>query len=99
MKTSTKLSLVAGLLAGYVLGARAGRERYDQIAGAAQKAWDSKPVQKQVVKVRGAVDRYVPKAVESTFHAIGKVASNLVGKVLGGPRQAPTGTVDNPAQR
>ncbi|BBH70079.1 hypothetical protein ACTI_67640 [Actinoplanes sp. OR16] len=32
------LTLAAGLATGYVLGARAGRERYDQIASAARKA-------------------------------------------------------------
>ncbi|MGO1544413.1 MAG: YtxH domain-containing protein [Gulosibacter sp.] len=83
MKTSTKLSLIVGLVAGYVLGARAGRERYDQIAAGAQTVWNSKPVQKQVDNVQGLTSKYVPKAVESTFKGAGKVASSLVGKVLG----------------
>ena len=33
----SKLSLIAGLGVGYVLGARAGRERYEQIKAGAQK--------------------------------------------------------------
>ena len=33
----TKLTLLAGFGAGYVLGARAGRERYEQI----RRAWDN----------------------------------------------------------
>ncbi|MFW5470880.1 protoporphyrinogen oxidase [Knoellia sp. CPCC 206435] len=43
-----KLSFLAGLAAGYVLGARAGRERYAQIKTVSGKVWQSKPVQKQV---------------------------------------------------
>lgn len=36
-----RTALVLG--AGYVLGARAGRERYEQIAATAQKLWESAP--------------------------------------------------------
>ena len=43
-----KLMLVAGLAVGYVLGSRAGRERYDQIARAADSFWHSRPVQRQM---------------------------------------------------
>jgi hypothetical protein len=43
-----KLSFIAGLAAGYVLGARAGRQRYEQIARTSGKVWNSDPVQKQV---------------------------------------------------
>ncbi|RRJ85955.1 hypothetical protein EG850_10435 [Gulosibacter macacae] len=102
MKFTTKLSLVAGLAAGYVLGARAGRKRYEQIAAGAQKLWQSKPVQKQAEKVMGLVDQYVPQAVEGGFSLLGKGASALT-KVATKSRQrqsaapAPTGSADNPA--
>jgi hypothetical protein len=43
-----KLTFIAGLAAGYVLGARAGRQRYEQIARTSGKVWNSGPVQKQV---------------------------------------------------
>ncbi len=43
-----KLSFIAGLAAGYVLGARAGRQRYEQIRRTSGKVWHSQPVQKQV---------------------------------------------------
>lgn len=46
-----KAALVIGLAAGYVLGARAGRERYEQIKEQATKVWELDPVQKQVAKV------------------------------------------------
>ncbi|GGH50211.1 hypothetical protein [Microbacterium album] len=47
-----KLGLVIGLGAGYVLGARAGRQRYEQIKTQALKVWSLDPVQEQVAKVR-----------------------------------------------
>ncbi len=43
-----KLSFLAGLAAGYVLGARAGKQRYAQIKTVSGKVWQSQPVQKQV---------------------------------------------------
>jgi hypothetical protein len=43
-----KLTFIAGLAAGYVLGARAGRKRYEQIKRTSGKVWNSGPVQKQV---------------------------------------------------
>jgi hypothetical protein len=46
-----KAGLVIGLAAGYVLGARAGRGRYEQIKQGAQKVWNLEPVQKQVAKL------------------------------------------------
>jgi len=47
-----KVGLVIGLAAGYVLGSRAGRERYEQIKEQAAKVWNTDPVQKQVDKAK-----------------------------------------------
>ena len=47
-----KVGLVIGLGVGYVLGSRAGRERYEQIKEQALKVWQLDPVQKQVDKVK-----------------------------------------------
>ncbi|HEX5730129.1 hypothetical protein [Microbacterium sp.] len=47
-----KVGLVIGLAAGYVLGTRAGRERYEQIKEQAAKVWNLDPVQEQVGKVK-----------------------------------------------
>ncbi|WP_392543991.1 protoporphyrinogen oxidase [Oryzobacter telluris] len=49
-----KLSFLAGLAAGYVLGARAGKQRYQQIARTSSKVWNSGPVQKQVAVAKEA---------------------------------------------
>ena len=47
-----KIGLVIGLGAGYVLGSRAGRERYQQIKAQWLKVWNLDPVQEQVSRVQ-----------------------------------------------
>ena len=47
-----KIGLVVGLGVGYVLGTRAGRERYEQIKTQWLKVWNLDPVQEQVGKVK-----------------------------------------------
>ena len=47
-----KVGLVIGLAAGYVLGTRAGRERYEQIKAQVDKVWNLEPVQEQVDKAK-----------------------------------------------
>ena len=49
-----KLTFIAGMAAGYVLGARAGRKRYEQIRRTSGKVWHSGPVQKQVFNAKEA---------------------------------------------
>ena len=49
-----KLLFVVGLGAGFVLGARAGRERYDEIVAAANKVWQNP----RVAKARADVEAY-----------------------------------------
>ena len=73
-----KLSVLVIGAAGYVLGSRAGRERYEQIKGQATKLWN-KPV------VQGAADN-VEQAVKSTASDVGSkiadVASDAGSKVV-----------------
>ena len=50
-----KIGLIVGLGAGYVLGTRAGRERYEQIKTQWLKVWNMDPVQERVDQVKGFV--------------------------------------------
>ena len=58
-----KLSFIAGIAAGYVLGTRAGRQRYAQIKTVSGKVWHSGPVQRQVVAAKDAARTKAAPAV------------------------------------
>ncbi len=73
-----KIGLVVGLGAGYVLGTRAGRERYEQIKKQWLKVWHLDPVQRQVTKATDfarAQAFAVPGAVWHGAVAVVKAAS------------------------
>ena len=55
-----KLTLLAGFGAGYVLGARAGRDRYDQIARKAQALWRDPRVQEKAGQAQQLVKDKTP---------------------------------------
>lgn len=55
------LSLAAGLAVGYVLGARAGRQKYDQVAETARR-WAGQP---PVVRAQAAVTDALATAKEA----------------------------------
>ena len=61
-----KVGLIVGIAAGYVLGSRAGRERYDQIKTQWLKVWNTEPVQKQVGKIT-EVTKTAAMALPSTL--------------------------------
>jgi hypothetical protein len=56
------LKLLAGLAAGYVLGARAGRERYEQIAEATRRLAERPEVRELTGKVRAGLGAGLEKA-------------------------------------
>ena len=74
-----KILLVVGIGIGYVLGTRAGREKYDQLKATAQKLWNDPRVQKQVTSAEGFVKDKAPEVAE--FVADG--AKNLISKASG----------------
>ncbi|GAB3632968.1 hypothetical protein GCM10027421_23210 [Microbacterium shaanxiense] len=74
-----KIGLVVGLGVGYVLGTRAGRERYEQIKTQWLKVWHLDPVQEQVTKLTafaGDKAAAIPGAVWSGIVKVAKSAGN-----------------------
>ena len=59
-----KILLVVGLGVGYVLGARAGRGRYDEIVAKVQGIWNDPRVQKQVTNATDFVKDKAPAVAE-----------------------------------
>lgn len=73
-----KLSFLAGLAAGYVLGAKAGTRRYEQIQRTSAKVWNSPPVQKQVANAREvARTKAAPIVADMVADAARATASTL----------------------
>lgn len=70
-----KILFVFGLAVGYVLGTRAGRERYEQIKAGAEKVWQDPRVQKQVSTVEEFVKDRAPDLAEKATAAAKKVSS------------------------
>ena len=59
-----KLVLLLGVGIGYVLGARAGRERYDEMKRAVSKLWNDPRVQQQVQNVEEFAKDKAPDVVD-----------------------------------
>lgn len=76
-----KLSFLLGAATGYVLGARAGRQRYEQIRSGASKAWQSQPVQNQVSTAKHAAKT---KAAPAALGAVSTAASATGDKLRQG---------------
>jgi hypothetical protein len=76
------MAFAAGFAAGYVVGARAGRERYDQIVKLARQAAEHPAVQQAAgtvqaqatglaQKVGGQLQEKVPQMAQSAAHSVG----------------------------
>ena len=74
-----KLSFLAGFGAGYVLGARAGRERYEQI----RRTWNSAKDDPRLQSVAGMVQARADAAVDSAKSALGQEPAPRLGQQPG----------------
>lgn len=75
-----RAALGTGAAIGYVLGARAGRQRYEQIRRAFQAVSRSKPAKQINAEVRG-VTRKVGRRVEAkAANTVSKVSHRLRGR-------------------
>ena len=82
-----KLSNVVYATAGYVLGARAGRERYDQIVSLARRVAGSQTVQATAGVLQGQLDQV-------TTHARKAFAGRIAGHHTTGQHSAGHQTAD-----
>ncbi len=75
-----KILFVAGLGLGYVLGTRAGREKYEQLKAQVAKLWNDPRVQKQVDAVEDFVKDKAPDVAEFVSDNAKKVVSQVTTK-------------------
>lgn len=88
-----KLKLLVGFGAGYLLGTRAGRERYDQIAGKAQELWRDPRVQEKAGQAQQVVKEKADQAQQVVKEKVGdKVDGNGSGSSSSSGRSGARGT-------
>ncbi|MGF1430839.1 hypothetical protein [Kitasatospora sp. LaBMicrA B282] len=66
-----KLSFVVGAAAGYVLGAKAGRQRYEQIATVARKVAEHPMVQDATRRAKDSAGSAAGRAVDAVTGKVG----------------------------
>lgn len=74
-----KILFATGLAVGYVLGTRAGRERYEQLKRAAQGFWNDPRVQRRVDQVEDFVREKAPEVAEFVSDGAKKVVDQVTG--------------------
>lgn len=72
-----KILLLTGLAVGYVLGTRAGRERYEEIKSVANKLWADPRVQKPVKQAEEFVKDKAPDVAEFVTDGMKTVVSKV----------------------
>src|SRR3954447_12181472 len=83
-----KILLVVGLGIGYVLGTRAGREKYDRMKACADKLWNSAPIR----DARGQAGDFVKDKAPDVAEFLADGAKKVVAQVAGKPAPTPAET-------
>jgi len=101
MKVMGKLGMALGVAVGYVLGARAGRERYEQIAASARQLMDKPQVKRVMESAPGnlgaRMEQVANKAADAVHQAGDKVAPSDPGTSTGaGPATSTPSTTAGP---
>ena len=87
MSLKGKLLLVGlGVGVGYILGAKAGRERYDKIASAASKVWNG-PI---VTGMRETASAFVDDRLDDVASLLKLGAASAIDKATGSKRRRRT---------
>jgi histone H3/H4 len=90
-----KVGLVVGLAAGYVLGTRAGRERFEQIKAQADRVWHLDPVQRQVRRA-GDLTRSAAQAIPSAAWSGAVKVTRAAGRFAAGAARPASDAEDMP---
>ncbi|PPK92420.1 hypothetical protein CLV92_11421 [Kineococcus xinjiangensis] len=77
----SKMTVLIAGAAGYVLGARAGRERYEQIRSAAVRFWGNPTVQQKVSVLEDKATDAAKAAASLAQEKAGSAARDVVGRV------------------
>ena len=75
-----KILFVAGLGVGYVLGTRAGRERYVQIKAASARLWNDPRVQERVEQAEDFVKDKAPEVAGFVSDGAKKIVGGITGR-------------------
>jgi len=75
-----RMAFIAGLGVGFVLGARAGRERYDQLVQVTRKAADSPAVQQAAGAIQAQAAGLVKTTKGKLADQVPKIAESARGK-------------------
>jgi hypothetical protein len=78
---AAKISFLVGFGAGYVLGARSGRERYEQIASKAQEVWRDPRVQEKAGQAQQLVKDKAGEAGSVVAEKASEAGSTVGAKV------------------
>ena len=85
-----KAALLIGAAAGYVLGARAGRERYQEIMSKADQLWHDPKVQEKASQAQEYAKQKAPEVRDKAFEAAAGVAGAAKERVAShGSDEAP----------
>jgi hypothetical protein len=95
----SKLTLLAAGAAGYVLGARAGRERYEQIADGARRFAGNPKVQAAAERAQETVAQQAPVVASAVKDKATSAASSVQDKVTGGQDDGHDGQHDDATAR
>jgi hypothetical protein len=76
-----KITLLAGGAIGYVLGTRAGRERYEQMRSQAQRLWQNPKVQEKAHQAQDFAKEKAPEVQHKMTDAATSAASAAKDKV------------------
>ena len=74
-----KVLFAAGLAVGYVLGARAGRKKYEQIRERAKSLWNSDAVQKSMNQAQDFAKNHVGEFTDGAFRGAKKIIGTATG--------------------